>query len=173
MGDWLMDRFRPSPPSPSRYRWIDGSGSIEINLSIDRSPPPTPCTHPRHHTPSHPTHPIHTQVDPATVYFSHSKIRTTFSGCGRKVEATLQEIVDGRLTPSELPFITISRDPATGHLFSINNRRLWVLKRCREQGLLGPSGVVRMRLKREDGKNPARWLAEGRTFALEAKLCLK
>jgi hypothetical protein len=39
--------------------------------------------------------------------------------------------------------------------------------------LLGPEGLVRVRVKREDGKNPTRWLAEGRTFSLEAKLCLK
>jgi hypothetical protein len=44
------------------------------------------------------------------------------------VEATLQDIVEGKLTPHDLPFITVMRDHATGHLFSINNRRLWVFK---------------------------------------------
>lgn len=97
--------------------------------------------------------------------------RTTFSGCGRKVESTLQDIIDGTLKPGDLPFITVMRDPATGHLFSINNRRLWVLKRCKERGLLGPEGVVRVRIKREDKRNPLRWSAE--TCSLEAKLCLK
>ena len=110
------------------------------------------------------------QVDPATVFHSHAKIRKTFSGCGRRVEGTLQEIIEGKLSPRDLPFITVMRDPATGHLFSINNRRLWVLKRCREQGLLGPEGLIRVRVKREDPRNPLRWSAE--TCRLEAKLCL-
>ena len=128
-------------------------------------------THPSIHHHHHPSTLNHRhQVDPATIYFSHAKIRKTFSGCGRRVEATLQEIVDGKLSPKDLPFITVMRDNSTGHLFSINNRRLWVLKRCREQGLLGPEGVVRVRVKREDARNPLRWSAE--TCKLEAKLCL-
>ena len=87
------------------------------------------------------------------------------------MEDTLQEVVDGKLKPADLPFITVMHDRASGHFFSINNRRLWVLKRCKELNLLGPGGCVRVRVKREDPRNPLRWSAE--TCTLQAKLCLK
>ena len=108
--------------------------------------------------------PFFTQVDPAIVYFSHARIRTSFSGCGRKVEDTLTEIVEGRLKPEELPFITVMFDRATGTYFSLNNRRLWVFKECKKRGLLEN---IRVRVRTEESKY------NSETCALEAKVCLK
>lgn len=114
-------------------------------------------------------------VDPARIRFQHSRIRPVFSGCGRSVVGTLEEIRHGRLSPSDLPPILVivgrpetneftatmvgddDEDDVSGRrsgrrrkqqprnaslagsqtwYFSLNNRRLWVLKRCREEGLL-------------------------------------
>ncbi|KAI2492366.1 hypothetical protein MHU86_22175 [Fragilaria crotonensis] len=77
-------------------------------------------------------------VDPARVRFQHARIRPHFSGCGRSVLQTLNDIREGRLQPAELPLIQVIVGPMADDgerwYFSLNNRRLWVLKRCREEG---------------------------------------
>ncbi len=70
----------------------------------------------------------------------------------------------GKLKPEDLPFITVMRCSATGHYFSLNNRRLWVLKQCRELGLLN---VIRVRVRTEESKYSTD------TCSLTAKVCLK
>ncbi|GAB5029601.1 Hypothetical protein NocV09_00102150 [Nannochloropsis oceanica] len=85
-------------------------------------------------------------------------------GCGRRVEDTLTEIVEGKLNPEALPYITVMLDRATGTYFSLNNRRLWVFKECKKRGLLEH---IRVRVRTEE----SRYTAE--TCALEAKMCLK
>ena len=72
-------------------------------------------------------------VDPRRVRYAHSKIRPVFSGCGRTIEQTLGEIRDGKIRASDLPAITVlfgPTDPTDGQpwFFSLNNRRLYVLK---------------------------------------------
>jgi len=97
-----------------------------------------------------------------------SSIRPYFSGCGRSVEGTFESIRDGTMSFSDLPpiqviigpkdssSITSSNGKGTGSsstgngpwYFSLNNRRLWVLKRCREEGLLESVGnIVRVRVR--------------------------
>ncbi|KAK3288555.1 hypothetical protein CYMTET_3976 [Cymbomonas tetramitiformis] len=73
------------------------------------------------------------RVDPRNIRFTHSKIRPYFSDA-RRVEDTLDEIKDGKLNPDELRNITVIQQET--YYVSMNNRRLWVLKQCREQGLL-------------------------------------
>jgi hypothetical protein len=48
------------------------------------------------------------EVDPTRVRFQHSRIRPYFSGCGRSVEATLESIRKGDMSPSDLPPIQVS-----------------------------------------------------------------
>lgn len=78
-------------------------------------------------------------VDPRHVRYAHSKIKPHFSGCGRTIEQTLDEIRDGKTRPSDLPMITVllgPTDPAVDGgqqqqqqcFFSLNNRRLFVFK---------------------------------------------
>ncbi|CAJ1932940.1 unnamed protein product [Cylindrotheca closterium] len=113
-------------------------------------------------------------VDPARVRFQHSKIRPVFSGCGRSVEGTLEQIRDGRLNPSDLPPIQVivgppvSEDDDGPWYFSLNNRRLWVLKRCREEGLL-PNNQIFVRVRKPKSEQEAqRYCLEN--CALEAKI---
>jgi hypothetical protein len=95
-------------------------------------------------------------VDPSRVRYQHARIRPFFSGCGRRVEDTLEEIRQGKMKPSDLPPIQVLLGPVdqkTGEpwYFSLNNRRLWVLKRCREEGLLPNNQVfVRVRKPKSD-----------------------
>ena len=47
-------------------------------------------------------------VDPGRVRFQHSRIRPVFSGCGRTVLDTLEEIRQEKLHPANLPPIQVS-----------------------------------------------------------------
>ena len=76
----------------------------------------------------------HEEVDPREVRFAHARIKPIFSGCGRTIDFTLDEIRSGRLSPSDLPTITVINNGGT--LVSLNNRRLNVFKACREEGIL-------------------------------------
>ncbi len=101
-----------------------------------------------------------TWIDPRIIHFTHARISPHFSGCGRSVIDTLEELKMGYITPAELPRIKVvplvpqddaeflqqrkvnkraaaaAAVNALTYYFSLNNRRLWVLKQCRELGLL-------------------------------------
>lgn len=96
-----------------------------------------------------PAHHVHASVkgedlmyiSPSRVRFQHSKIRPVFSGCGRSVTETLEEMRQGKLEPGDLPPIQVLIGPDENDglgpwYFSLNNRRLWVLKQCHKEGLL-------------------------------------
>lgn len=93
------------------------------------------------------------KVDPARVRFQHSRIRPYFSGCGRSVKETLEQIRNKELSPDDLPSIQViispdHKDGKDAWYFSLNNRRLWVLKRCAEEGLLtDPEGRITVRAR--------------------------
>lgn len=64
--------------------------------------------------------------------FTHARIRPFFSGCGRLIMNTLDDIVSKRIPLENLPMITVISN--NGFYFSLNNRRLFVLKTLRDQG---------------------------------------
>jgi hypothetical protein len=106
-------------------------------------------------------------VDPERVRFQHSRIRAQFSGCGRSVTETLESIRRGEMSPSDLPPIQVLVGDDNWY-FSLNNRRLWVLKRCREEGLLANNQIrVRVRAPKSSAE-AARYTLEN--CALEAKI---
>lgn len=76
-----------------------------------------------------------TEVDPNEVFFTFSRIRPKFS-CGRRVEDTLNAILNNDLRAQDLPPVSVLLDPSTGHMFSLNNRRLYVFKALQAQGNL-------------------------------------
>ena len=86
-------------------------------------------------------------VDVDYVYFTHSRIRPFFSGCGRRLKDTLASIEEGATALETLPQITILATPTSskdGLYFSLNNRRLWVLKQLKAKGVIE---TVRVRVK--------------------------
>ncbi|KAL7483655.1 hypothetical protein ACHAW6_009299 [Cyclotella cf. meneghiniana] len=90
-------------------------------------------------------------IDPARIRYQHSRIRPHFSGCGRSVLQTLDEIRRGDLRAEDLPLIQVLVGPDENDglgpwYFSLNNRRLWVFKRLREEGLL-VNNVVPVRVR--------------------------
>lgn len=111
-------------------------------------------------------------VDPARIRFQHSRIRPFFSGCGRSITETLESIRRRETAPEDLPPIQVLVGPigedGQPWYFSLNNRRLWVFKRCREEGLLNNNQIhVRVRSPKSSGEE-SRYTIEN--CALEAKL---
>jgi hypothetical protein len=88
-------------------------------------------------------------VDVENVFFTHARIRPFFSGCGRRLVDTLEELENGEMKLESLPQITILATPTSasdGQYFSLNNRRLWVLKQLRSKGKL-KDNLLRVRVK--------------------------
>jgi hypothetical protein len=108
------------------------------------------------------------ELDPACIFFTHSRIRATFSGCSKRVEETLEELVSGMIQPGDLPQITVV--VSEGKYFSLNNRRLFVLKKCKELGLLA-DGMIKVRMKAASRQERERYHPD--RCALVAKLALK
>mmetsp|Transcript_8466 Transcript_8466/g.20910 ORF Transcript_8466/g.20910 Transcript_8466/m.20910 type:complete len:239 (-) Transcript_8466:98-814(-) len=122
-------------------------------------------------------------VDPSRCRFQHSRIRAHFSGCGRSVHETLEDIQAGTTKISDLPPIQVivgggsesgdeEEDVSGGEpwYFSLNNRRLWVLKRLRDEGFLEPYGnkvAVRVRQPKSQKEKERYTLAN---CSLDAKL---
>jgi hypothetical protein len=78
-----------------------------------------------------------TWIDPSKIRFQHSRIRPTFSCCGRTIEDTLNEIRTGKTNPADIPPIQVLMNPSQlDWYFTLNNRRLYVFKKCLEEGLL-------------------------------------
>jgi hypothetical protein len=79
------------------------------------------------------------EINPANVYFTHSRVRPIFTGCNKHISETLQEIIAGSTAVSDIPLITVIEN--NGHLFSLNNRRLYLFKELMDLGLLPPEGI--------------------------------
>ena len=98
------------------------------------------------------------EVDPLLIRFTHSKMRPVFSGCGRRVLDTLADIENGDMDVKDLPMIQIII-AAGGHMFTLNNRRLFVLKALREKGLL-PGNKIMVRTRPGKPKELERYTVE-------------
>ena len=84
------------------------------------------------------------QLDPNCIYFTHSRIRPLFTGCGKSIHTTLAEIEQGVTAIDDIPLISVIVND--GHYFSMNNRRLYLFKVLREKGCL-PDNMVSVRVK--------------------------
>ncbi|KAL3783072.1 hypothetical protein HJC23_012109 [Cyclotella cryptica] len=84
-----------------------------------------------------------------------------FSGCGRPLSETLDELRFGTLRVHDLPLIQVlvgpdENDGVGPRYFLLNNRRLWVWKRLREEGLL-ESGMVPVRVREAKKRGEREW----------------
>lgn len=91
-------------------------------------------------------------LDPSVIYFTHAKISRSFSGCGRLINDTILEITDGRTSIDQIPTITVlqcgDKSDNSSAFFTLNNRRLYVLKHLRSIGFLEQfDNKVKVRLK--------------------------
>ena len=75
------------------------------------------------------------KLRPSSIYFTHSKIRKQFTGCGKTLQTTLSELINGNTHISKIPNIKVYYD-SKGNYYSMNNRRLWVFKEMEAMNLL-------------------------------------
>jgi len=81
------------------------------------------------------------------------------------------------MLPSDLPPIQVIVGPTDDEdglpwYFSLNNRRLWVLKRCREEGLLGADNMIQVRVRQaKSASEQSRYSLSN--CALEAKFMIE
>jgi len=103
------------------------------------------------------------EVDVAELHFTHARVRPFFSGCGRRLEATLNAILCGDMTLESVPIITILPNTAvdgTQYYFSLNNRRLWVFKQLHEHGYFDGGKKLRVRVKEPLPREKERYTPE-------------
>ncbi|VBB18986.1 hypothetical protein YASMINEVIRUS_1518 [Yasminevirus sp. GU-2018] len=104
-------------------------------------------------------------IDPDIVYFTHSRFRKQFTGCNKTIDQTLNEIRSGQITVNDIPKITVYTDD--NHYYSQNNRRLYLFKTCKKEGLLH-GDVVSVFVKRI----PVKKSYSAETCSLTGKPCL-
>ena len=95
-------------------------------------------------------------MDPSKILYSHSKICPIFSGRKKNVEDTFKEIKSGVLKVEDLPTITIIKNDKDD-IISLNNRRLWIFKKCKEEGFLNIIHVNTKNFKKISKKEQARY----------------
>lgn len=100
------------------------------------------------------------ELNPDIIFHTHSKIYNRFSGCGKTINETLDEIKSKLLNPMDLPIITVEFNGLA--YYSLNNRRLYVLKQCKKLGLID---TIRVRLIYKDRKEYRK-----NTYSLDAKI---
>lgn len=71
-------------------------------------------------------------LKPDIIYFTHSKIRNRFTGCGKYLTETYDEIVKNPDLINKIPKIKVIYNSETNEFYSMNNRRLWVFKKLYE-----------------------------------------
>lgn len=111
-----------------------------------------------------------TEIDPEIIYFTHSRIRSRFTGCNKTLDETIEEIKSNKISVHDLPRITVYYDDKNDAYFSQNNRRLWVYKYCKKNNLLNDSNnMVKVSIK----PMPPNKKYSKETCSLNAKICLK
>ncbi|EDQ89460.1 uncharacterized protein MONBRDRAFT_7918 [Monosiga brevicollis MX1] len=112
-------------------------------------------------------------VDPRQIRFAHARIKPMFSGCGRTLAQTLEELRDGTTKVTDIPTVTVmvrpDDDPTLpAWYYSLNNRRLYVFKQLREEGILD---TIPVRVRGMKPHEVARYTPDN--CALQAKFLFK
>lgn len=47
------------------------------------------------------------EMDPDIIYFTHARVRPVFTGCNKRIQETLDEILSGQTKISDIPYITV------------------------------------------------------------------
>lgn len=105
-----------------------------------------------------------TCIKPSDIYFTHSTICYKFTGCGKLLDETLNEIITGVTRIEDIPKIKVFYTCQNGIVkyFSENNRRLWLFKKLQGLGLLD---TVNVRIEPTNNKKYIKNI-----YSLEAKI---
>ena len=79
-------------------------------------------------------------LDPNIIFFTHSKIRERFSGCNKTIQETFEELKIKKIKITDIPKIKVLYDGT--NYYSKNNRRLYLFKKCKNEGILKEIDVI-------------------------------
>ena len=112
-----------------------------------------------------------TTLSPDLIYHSHSRLEGVFSGCGKTIEGTLQDLMTGRIPPDAIPLISVLQlptpTPDSPRFVSLNNRRLYVFKELHKANKL-KDGLITCRCRVATKKEAEKYLKQ--TLALNARI---
>ena len=112
-----------------------------------------------------------TNLSPDLIYHSHSRLEGVFSGCGKTIEGTLQDLLTGRIPPDAIPLISVLQlptpTPDSPRFVSLNNRRLYVFKELHKANKL-KDGLITCRCRVATKKEAEKYLKQ--TLALNARI---
>ncbi len=106
-------------------------------------------------------------LNPIDIHFTHSVISERFTGCGKQLRETLQDIIENKTSVHDIPKIKVFYiDNGKNDIIymSENNRRLWVFKELHRLGFLD---TVNVRLERATNK---KYYKNSKSYSLHAKL---
>lgn len=77
-------------------------------------------------------------LNPSDILFTHSVISQRFTGCGKLLNETLQDIMGNKTSINDIPKIKVFYIMKGSNIIymSENNRRLWVFKELQRNGLI-------------------------------------
>ena len=67
-------------------------------------------------------------IDPKDIRYSQDSIKRSISGPSGTIDNLRDGLRNGTINPKDIPTIKIHRDPFTGEIYSLDNRRLWAAK---------------------------------------------
>jgi len=88
------------------------------------------------------------KLDPSIIHFTHSKIKPHFS-TGKPIVDTYKEIEEKNISINDIPTINVYY--IDQKYYSLNNRRLYLFKMCKDNGLL-PDNVISVNIKKIPSK---------------------
>ena len=104
-------------------------------------------------------------VDPLQIRFTHSKIRNRFSGNSMLIMDTFNQLKEKSIPITDIPMIQVMI--VKNEMYSMNNRRLYMFKMLKREGLLD---MVQVRVKRPTGKQAEKFNPDN--CSLEAKMTM-
>ena len=105
-------------------------------------------------------------LKPSEILFTHSVINERFTGCGKLLNETLQEIIDNKTSINDIPKIKVFYVNSGKNIIymSENNRRLWVFKELQRNGILD---TINVRLEKATHK---KYFNNSNSYSLNARL---
>ena len=102
-------------------------------------------------------------LNPLIIYFSHSKINSTFTGCSKTILESYQELLIDISKLKNIPIIKVYYDGEK--YYSENNRRLYLFKLLANNGILKE---IPVRIEILKGKKLEKY--HKNTYSLTAKI---
>ena len=92
------------------------------------------------------------EIDPSIIRFQHSKIKPIFSD-GKSIEESFKQIKENIKILDTIPKIQVKYDN-NGNYYTLNNRRLYLYKKLKDEGIIK---TIKVRLDKLNDKETKRY----------------